>query len=180
MAHTLPREPAPALSIKLVDGDTWTLVEQAPSAFTMVVFYRHRHCSVCNGYLRELDKLYDAFKGVGVHPIAVSTDSQENAVATVAEWKLSKLPVGYDLPFEAAGDWGLFLSSGRHDTDPQVFTEPALFLIDTTGTMYFASIQSMPFGRASLSEVLNWIPKLIEKSIPARGELNAETVFSKL
>ncbi|MEM7305654.1 MAG: hypothetical protein AAF682_03235 [Planctomycetota bacterium] len=39
----LPRTSAPELSVRTTKGDTWTLSEQSPASFTMVVFYRGHH-----------------------------------------------------------------------------------------------------------------------------------------
>jgi len=179
MTTLLPRQPAPDLAIDLVGGGHWKITEQAPSAFTMLVFFRHRHCSVCKTYLQELDGLHDAFMDAGAAPIAISTDTELNSEKMRSELSIEKLQIGYGLSRASARDWGLYLSSGRHDTDPAVFTEPALFLVDKNMKLYFASIQSMPFGRSSLPEMLKWIPKLIEKNIPARGELSFDAVLSE-
>lgn len=180
MTKFLPRQPAPSLAFDLAGGGHWDLADQAPAAFTMIIFYRHRNCSVCNAYLKELDKMHDEFLAVGAEPAAVSTDTRENAEATLEDWRLKHLKLGYGLSFETAAEWGVYLSSGRHDTDPEIFTEPALFLIDAQSAIYFASIQSMPFGRVGLPDMLKWIPKLIEKQVPARGELSLDAVRERV
>ena len=166
-----PRQRVPDLSFSLTDGTPWRLRDRSPRTFTMLVVYRHRHCGVCRSYIGALAGLLPRFHALGVAPVAVSTDGREDARAVVADWGLGDLPVGHGLPFAAGGPWGLYLSSGRRDTDPDRFFEPALFLIDAGGCLYYASIQSMPFGRTPLADILDWVPKLVDGNIPARGEL---------
>ena len=50
----MPDSQAPALSLPLVGGGTWTLANQSPKNFTMVIFYRGLHCPVCKMYLEKL------------------------------------------------------------------------------------------------------------------------------
>ena len=39
----LPRTQVPELVVETVGGDRWSLAEQKPAHFTMVVFYRGHH-----------------------------------------------------------------------------------------------------------------------------------------
>ncbi len=62
-AHTtiFPRQPVPALSVPTVGGGAWTLGDQAPEHFTMIVFYRGYHCPICSRYLGDLDRKLEKF-----------------------------------------------------------------------------------------------------------------------
>ncbi len=51
-----PRETVPALVVDTLSG-SWSLADQKPENFTMVVFYRGLHCPICSKYVGELDKL---------------------------------------------------------------------------------------------------------------------------
>lgn len=44
MTKLLPRTKVPALSVRTVSGQAWTLAERKPERFTLVVFYRGLHC----------------------------------------------------------------------------------------------------------------------------------------
>jgi hypothetical protein len=86
-----------------------------------------------------------------------------------------KLRFGYDLPLQMARDWGLYISTSRGKTsigieEPALFAEPGLFLINPDQTLYYMSVQSMPFVRPHFSELLSAVDFAIEKSYPARGE----------
>ena len=51
-----PRQTVPALEVSTLQGP-WSLGDQAPENFTMLVFYRGLHCPICSKYLAELEKL---------------------------------------------------------------------------------------------------------------------------
>ena len=74
-----PRQPAPPLEVKLLDGSAWRLRDATPASFQMVVVYRGLHCPVCKTYLGDLESKLAEFAKRGVDVIAVSTDSQDRA-----------------------------------------------------------------------------------------------------
>lgn len=175
MNHPLPRLKAPTLEVPLVGGEAWS-VEACPiETFLMIVFYRHQNCGVCQSYLEKMATHHDAFAALGVNAIAVSTDNAEGAKAMARQLSNPSFPIGYDLSFETASKWGLYLSTARKDTEPAIFSEPGLFLVDRAKRLYYASVQSMPFGRTSFESLLEWIPKVVSGSIPARGEYERGT-----
>lgn len=59
-----PREAVPALEVETLDG-TWSLADQNPENFTLVVFYRGLHCPICTKYIGELDRLKNDFDEIG-------------------------------------------------------------------------------------------------------------------
>lgn len=172
----LPRQPVPSLTLPLVGGGTWRLDEQAPDAFTMIVVYRGRHCPICSAYLADLNAKAGQFKDKGVNIVVASSDNEERAADAKKEWKLDQLDVAYGLSLDKARQWGLYISSGRGKTsigieEPAMFAEPGLFLVRPDGTLYFASVQTMPFARPAFSDVLKAVDFAITKNYPARGEV---------
>ncbi|MBI3706530.1 MAG: AhpC/TSA family protein [Proteobacteria bacterium] len=171
----LPRQPVPALKVPLVGGGEWDLATQRPGNFSMIVFYRGLHCPICSRYLGDLDRRVEEFAKRGVSAIAISGDDAERAKAAHVAWKLQHLSIGYGLPLDVARKWGLYISSGRGPTsagvtEPELFIEPGLFLVRPDGTLYCASVQTMPFARPSFAEVLQAIDFVVAKNYPARGE----------
>ncbi|MDO6767738.1 MULTISPECIES: redoxin domain-containing protein [Cellulophaga] len=63
--------------MKLVNDATWKLSEQSPENFTMILFYRGKHCLVCKAQLDELQKKLNKFIQRGVSLIAISTAINE-------------------------------------------------------------------------------------------------------
>lgn len=166
-----PRTPTPNLEIPIVGGGMWSLAEQQPDRFTLVVFYRGYHCPVCRGYLKQLDALLDRLTELGVTSvIAVSGDEADAARRTVQEWGLNRLTVGFGQSVDSMRQWGLFVSKGIKEGEPDLFGEPGLFLIRPDGTLYAAAINTMPFGRPNLEEVLGAVRFVNDTDYPARGE----------
>jgi peroxiredoxin len=142
----------------------------------MLAFYRGMHCSACGDYLAELQSMHAAFNKQGVTPIAISMDDADRASSAEATWALKDLCVAYALSLQQARDWGLYVSRGTGLSslgieEPPMFVEPALFLIRPDRTLYFASVQSMPFGRPCFAEMLSGIEKAVARNSPARGEI---------
>lgn len=164
-----PREKTPDLNIQLVNGTKWKLSEQSPKNFTMLLFYRGKHCPICKKQLQELQSSLSKFTERGVNVIAISSDTEEVAKQTHKEWDIKDVPLGYGLPIEEARKWGLFISKGIND-EPEHFTEPGLFILTPESTVYWESIQSMPFGRPEFKDVLGGIDYILKADYPARGE----------
>ncbi len=176
MDKLLPRQPVPTLSVNTISGQTWTLADQAPERFAMVVFYRGLHCPVCRTYISELDKLLEDYGQRGVNVVAISSDTEERARTTKETWGVQNLAIGYGLDLEVARQWGLYISSGRGKTsigieEPAMFSEPGVFLVRADGTLYWASVQTMPFARPHFKEILAGLDFVIKADYPARGEV---------
>lgn len=175
----VPRQLVPDLSVPLVGGPRWRLCDQKPQNFTMLLFYRGLHCPECKSYLQEAEARHKAFRAQGVSVIALSCDDAERGVATERDWGLELLPLAYGVTPVQARAYGLYLSKGRpgHPTphgmeEPPTFVEPGLFLIRPDRTLYFASVQNMPFARPPLAEVLRMIEWTVASSYPARGDFD--------
>jgi hypothetical protein len=112
-----------------------------------------------------------ALKEIGVSSVvAVSGDDRERAAAAVEGWDLSDLPVAYGQTVDSMREWGLFVSKGLNEGEPALFGEPGLFLIRADGTLYASVVNSMPFGRPHLDEIVGAIRWVTDNAYPARGE----------
>lgn len=136
----------------------------------MVVFYRGLHCPVCRSYLRDLEGKLTDFSRRGVDVITVSGDDAPRAERVKREWNLPNTTIGYDQSVESMRAWGLFISRSIKDAEPGEFGEPGLFLVRPDTTLYYAAINSMPFGRPSLADMLGAIDFIKANDYPARGE----------
>ncbi len=164
-----PDTQAPALSLPLVGGGTWTLAEQTPETFTMVVVYRGLHCPVCKGYLGKLNGLMSAYKEAGFSVVAVSMNDQATAEQTVADWGIADIPVAYGLDEATARAWGLYLSKGINEVEAEIFAEPGTFWIRPDGRLYLIDISNMPWPRPDLEFLLSKVGLIQERNYPARG-----------
>ncbi len=118
----------------------------------------------------DLARLIDDFAALGVDSVAVSGDSEQQARQTVQEWGIERLPIGYGQTVESMREWGLFISKGRNDHEPDEFGEPGLFLVRPDRTIYAEFLNSMPFGRPKLDEILKSVAFVEKSDHPARGE----------
>lgn len=172
MPTPLPRQPAPALDLPLVGGGRFDLSAAEPQQFTLVVVYRGVHCPQCKKQLSELDGRLGELRDVGVDEVvAVSGDERERAEQAVREWGLDDLRVAYDMDEATMRSWGLYVSKGLTDTEPATFSEPGLFLVRPDASLYSAHVQSTPFARPRLDELLKALEFVREKDYPARGEV---------
>ena len=165
-----PRQPAPPLEVKQLDGSPWRLHDAKPEKFEMIVVYRGLHCPVCKTYLGELETKLPEFTKRGVDVIAISTDSRERAGKAKADWGLHNLQVGCELSIASAREWELYISRSIRDGEPPEFSEPGLFLVTPDGTLFFASRGSAPWGRPPLDQMLRAVDVITERKMPARGE----------
>jgi peroxiredoxin len=170
-----PRQAVPALNVETLQGQ-WSLSDQSPENFTMVVFYRGLHCPICSKYLKELDKLASEFAEAGVSILALSSDDKARTEQTRSDWELENINLGYGVSVEQAQDWGLHRSAGKGKTsigieEPAEFSEPGLFLIRPDQTLYWSQVSTMPFARPHFREVLGALGFVVANDYPARGEL---------
>jgi len=170
MKNFKPRQEVPELVVNTVNGMQWNLRETKPENFNLVIFYRGLHCPVCKKYLEELNGLLSDYSERGVNVIAISSNTKELAEKTVEEWDIENVTIGYGMPIEAARKWDLYISEGINDKEPEEFIEPGLFLVRPDQTLYASAIQSMPFARPKLEDLLKSIDFVLDKDYPARGE----------
>ena len=170
-----PRQPAPALHVDTVAHGPFDLAAQKPERFTLICYYRGLHCPICATYLRELERLVPDFAQRGVETIAISSDEADRARQMAEKINASGLRIGYGLDLASARAWGLYISATRGKTsigieEPALFSEPGVFLVRTDGTIYYSSVQSMPFARPAFSELLQALDFAIKNDYRARGE----------
>jgi peroxiredoxin len=164
-----PTEPAPDLTVPLLRGGTYRLADQRPRTLTMVVFFRGLHCPVCRAQLSELGRRLAEFEERGIEVIVVSGETRDRTGQLAREWKIEHLPLAYGLTEDQMRAWGLFISHGINDGEPELFNEPGLFLIAPDHTVYYESILSMPVGRPRVDDLLGGIDYWVAHGYPARG-----------
>ena len=167
-----PGQPVPALDLPLTIEARFELEKQKPENFTMLVFYRGKHCPICRKYLTELGGKLDKFTDKGINVFAISMDSPERAAVSHEEWDTHDLPLAHSLSEDKAREFGLYISEKREGSEePDVFSEPGLFVVKPDGTLHFAVVQNAPFTRPDLDDLLEGLMFTIEKNYPTRGTL---------
>jgi peroxiredoxin len=174
-ARLVPRAPVPSLRVGTVGGPCWRLCDQKPKHFTLVLFYRGLHCDQCRAQLQDLERKVDGFHRRGVSVLAVSADTRERAERTAVAWGIDSLTLCWGLTIDQARAWGLYVSDGRGVggagvEEPTWFVEPAMFLVNPDGTLYAGLVQTMPFARPRLDDVLHAIDLVTGSQAPPRGD----------
>ncbi|MUP45536.1 redoxin domain-containing protein [Gramella sp. BOM4] len=169
MKNLKPGQQVPDLILDTTKGVKWNLQESKPENFTLLIVYRGIHCPVCKKYLEELNEKVDDFRDKGVEVVCVSSNAKELAYQTVEEWEVENLDIAYGMDTEEGRKWGLYVSEAIKESEPEAFLEPALFIIRPDNSLYSASIQSMPFARPRIEELLKSISFVIKEDYPARG-----------
>lgn len=175
MSPLIPRHPVPALNLPLVGDGRYVLGAEPGERFDLVVFYRGLHCPICAKYLLELERLAPEFAQRGVKIVAVSSDTEDRARQMAEKVKASAVRFAWGLSLKSARQWGLYISASRGTTsigieEPQLFSEPGVFLVRPDGTLYYGAVQTMPFARPQFQDLLGAIDFAIAKDYPARGE----------
>ena len=171
----LPRQKTPDLSLQTLDHGAFDLAAETTERGTVICFYRGLHCPICATYLTELKKRVPDFAERGVGTIAITSDGEERTRAMSDKIENDGLRFAYDLPLSKAREWGLYISTSRGKTsigieEPALFSEPGLFMVTPEQTLYYGSVQTMPFVRPHFSELVSALDFAIAKSYPARGE----------
>lgn len=175
----IPRKKTPDLSLPTLDHGSFDLSSEKSERGTVICFYRGLHCPICATYLTEFEKRVTDFAGRGVTTIAVSSDGEDRARAMAEKIDAKNLRFGYDLSLEKAKEWGLFISTSRGKTsigieEPVLFSEPGLFMVTPEQSLYYGSVQTMPFVRPHFSELVGALDFAIKNDYPARGEYTGE------
>ncbi|WP_300037345.1 peroxiredoxin-like family protein [uncultured Roseobacter sp.] len=171
----MPRQKVPDLKLPTLDHGDFDLSADGSEKGTVVCFYRGLHCPLCATYLAELEKRTADFAERGVKTIAVSSDGEERAREMADKTGAKELRLAYDLSLAKAREYGLYISTSRGKTsigieEPALFSEPGLFMITPEQTLYYGSVQTMPFVRPHFSELVGALDFAIANAYPARGE----------
>ncbi len=175
----IPRQKVPALTLPTLDHGKFDLFADDSERGTVICFYRGLHCPICANYLTELEKRTPEFAERGVKTVAISSDGEERTRAMQAKIGSENLRFAYDLSLAKAKEWGLYISTGRGKTsigieEPDLFSEPGLFMVTPDQALYYGSVQTMPFVRPHFSELVAALDFAIEKNYPARGEYTGD------
>lgn len=139
----------------------------------MIDVYRGLHCPRCRRHLEALDSARAEFDAVGMDVIGISTDPAERAAQAKAEWNIAGLRIGFALPIETARALCLFISRSIRERETDVFTEPGVFFVRPDLTLYGAVINSFPFARPAVADLLEIGRIVRERGYPPRGDLAA-------
>lgn len=175
----VPRQKTPGLVLPTLDHGQFDLAAENAERGVVLCFYRGLHCPICAKYLTEFQKCVPQFAERGVGAVAISSDSEGRAREMSRKTGAETLRFAYGLPLSKAREWGLFISMSRGKTsigidEPALFSEPGLFMVTPEKTLYYGSVQTMPFVRPHFSELVSALDFAIANNYPARGEYTGD------
>lgn len=174
MSRVIPSQKMPEIDVPLAGGGRWKLSENAPDFMLMIDIYRGYHCPRCKQHLEAAAARRDELREIGVEIVAISTDPPERAEKSVSEWAVEGIPFGHSLSIETARALGLYISKSLADHEIDTFAEPGVFFVKSDLTLYGAVINTFPFARPQLEDLIEVAKIHKARDYPARGTLAAQ------
>ena len=154
-----PGTKAPNLNVPRLGGGRINLSRSEGSA-TVVLFYSGVASERCREQVEELAMLRGEFGLADVDVVAVSMDSHEDAQRQRRHWNIDGLAVGYGLGEINARVWGLFVEEAV-DGATSARCQPGIAVVGSDGMIDMLFVQSVPFARPSLGELLDGLSSSI-------------------
>mgnify|MGYP003628102851 FL=1 len=171
MQRLLPTHSMPDIDVPLAGGGRWRLADNAPDFMLMIDIFRGVHCPRCRRHLEEMSARHEEFSEAGLDMIAMSADPAERAEQSRSEWDMPNVPLGYGLPIEMARQLGLYISQNYASHESEIFAEPGVFFVMPDLTLYGAVINTFPFARPRIDDLLEIARIVKERNYPPRGTL---------
>ncbi|MFI3256615.1 MAG: redoxin domain-containing protein [Psittacicella sp.] len=177
MKKIVPGSKFPDILVKTLDDRAVNLKDAQDNNWKLVVIYRGQHCPKCTQYLNALEVLKDSFISSGIEIIAVSADSKEQLESAMKEKYKISFPIAYGLSIDNMKALGVYMSYPRSPKESDhIFSEPAIFVINSEGNVQIIDISNIPFARPDFSDLLNGINFIRDpkQNYPIRGTFNEQ------
>lgn len=142
-------EKIPAIQVATINGEAKILTDVIAKKPTVLLFYRGGWCPYCNAHLAAVGELSEEIKNLNYQVIAVSPDAPEKLRESMEEQKLDyslfsdadgELIKAMGLAFKSPDNYASMLEKFSAGSNPGLLPVPALFIIDTEGTIVFEYI----------------------------------------
>lgn len=164
-----PKSKIPSIELPMIGGGIFNMAEASPDSFQIIVAYRGVHCPKCKTQLRTIDAMVADIRADGHDIIAVSMDSEDRAQRAHDDWGIDELPIAHSLELLDAKSLGLFISNSISEGEPQIFSEPGVFVMRPDGKLYAQIVQNTPFGRPDMKDLIAGLNYAVENDYPTRG-----------
>jgi peroxiredoxin len=132
-------------------GRARSLVELADGKPLLLFFFRFAECPTSRRDLAHYAEQYRRIESLDARIVAISTDTTDRLRRLRLELHLP-FPLLSDVDFAVSREWGIY-ESDETDEGPQPHGEPAVFLLQSDGTLAYSQIQSGPKGTANPAEM---------------------------
>lgn len=152
---TILNDKAPDFSLQADNGERYQLSEHAGQR-VLLVFYPGDNTPVCTRQLCEYRDGIEAFAGLGVSVVGISSDSLESH---------QKFRNKHDLPFVLLSDPDLMVAS-LYGCKGALGMKRAVFLVDEMGVVRYEHIEALALFRRRAKELLEAIGTLDAEGQP--------------
>lgn len=149
----------------------------------LVIAYRGKHDSLDLTYLAALQHLMPEFEELSVDVVAVSADTRNKACSFVDDLRGAVLAVSpdtkaarimfkvaYGMSEQQMRRWGLYISRPLSpDETVNLFSEPAVFLVNPAGLIHAMVYSNATFARPDLKQIIQGIKMVQDQKMPIRG-----------
>ncbi|MEU9102709.1 peroxiredoxin-like family protein [Streptomyces sp. NPDC048361] len=164
-----PGAQAPDFTLPTATGTTVTLSELLTRGPVVLTFYRGAWCPYCNITLRALQQHHDAITDRGAHLVAVSPQIPDASLSLTEKHALAfdvlsdvgsavatSYGLAFDLPVDLAAVYDKLGFDLQHVNGGHARTLPlpATYVIDPTGTIIWAFVNSDYTTRAEPTDIL--------------------------
>jgi peroxiredoxin Q/BCP len=143
-----PGQPAPDFTLVADDGRPWTLSAHRGRR-VLLVFYPGDNTPVCTAQLCDYRDGIEAFEGLGVDVVGISTDSIESH---------RKFKEKHGLPFTLLTDKGGQVARA-YGAWGMLGMKRAVFLVERDGLIAYAKVESVALFRRTRNELIEAIGK---------------------
>jgi peroxiredoxin len=151
--HPLLLGPAPAFTLRDVNGADWSLARELKTGPVVLVFYYGYHCNHCVSQLFGIDKDIARFGELGVRLAAISADGPELTRERFAEYGAFQFPVLSDPGNKVAEKYGVYTPNAKAGEEGDLMH--GTFVISRQGKVVWTNRGDNPFidNRTLLHEI---------------------------
>jgi peroxiredoxin len=160
---------APDASVTDMKGQAVKLSAARAGKPALIIFYRGGWCPYCNMQVHKMATEYDSFAARGVMPIMISADKPDSAAKTAATYEV-KFPIlsdpdlaahkAFNVVHKATPEQVKALKDRGQDVEKSsgrkhhMFAVPSIFLVDASGTIKWAHVDTNHKVRPSTDQLL--------------------------
>ncbi|MEH6940639.1 peroxiredoxin-like family protein [Bacillus sp. JJ722] len=176
VAHGLKKgDQVPDFKLPDATGKTVSITEELSKGPVILTFYRGGWCPYCNLELKAYQREIDTIKDAGATLIAISPETPDASLSTKEKNELefivlsdesNKVAEKFDLVFkmpdfliEVYKDFGLNVSGHNGNNDWEL-PKPASFVIDQSGKIVFAEVDSDYTKRVEPSKLIEIVKSI--------------------
>jgi peroxiredoxin len=152
-------EKVPSVQVTSMNGESESLADIVAQQRTVIIIYRGGWCPYCNLHLSAVGQVEKEIIELGYQVIAISPDSPEDLKVTMEEDKLN-----YALYSDSDAVLIKAMGLAFIDEDSDLNPVPALFIVETDGTIVFEYISLKYQQRISANLLLDVLKHYEEKN----------------